>query len=423
MLEQLTAHVTSLMPKSRRRQAARKILRTILTLERLEDRMCPSGPGAGPNGGGGGNTDTLLWQPLDSKDYAATASNWHDERTNAPSAFAPTTSNPVVFDGFQTANNKPCVSNGLWGAASITVQNNYSNTLTIDAGGTIDDTGASIIKSACSLTIVSQDDTGIELNGATFTVASGATLTLTDPLNATEGGVYMTYSNYAGSYLSNAGTVTWIGTAVSEGDSITDALNAPVLNTGTFNAEGGTNGVAGRIGGTLQIGGSKSETNNYTVDMTSGSFNLKIAATVSPADGYYQSAGSLTSDNSLCTLNSGYKNELDGGNVVVDTQTGTVNILKFKATVVDVDNAEIDVNGFTTNGNSTQSDLLDCSSTDVNLLGSCYLNVGTTGSGTLGRCNRWTVMKYASVSGSWYQEGYPTGMVVSTGATDVLVSN
>jgi hypothetical protein len=149
-------------------------------------------------------------------------------------------------------------------------------------------------------------------------------------------------------------------------------------------------------------------------------------AIVQLLDEYKQTGGTLTSDSSTCTLESGLTGAADiniaGGKVVVDNIANSVGTLKFLAGTVEI-NGEIDVNGLATGGKSTQCDLLDCSNARVTLGTSSDLYVATTGIGTLGTGNQWIVMKYASITGNWATTSYPTGMMVSTGATQVLVSN
>jgi hypothetical protein len=228
--------------------------------------------------------------------------------------------------------------------------------------------------------------------------------------------------------LSNSGTVTWTGTAVAAGnDPIQDEIVAPVLNNGTFNVNGGTNGNTTVVAGLLSIQGSDLNTLNDSFDMESGSLNLTNGATLIAVNDYIQDGGQLTSDNSTCSLQAGTQKDgkinVYGGSVVVDNVLNSTGTLKFLAARVGID-AWIEVNGLTTGGQSNTCDLLDCASAAVTLGSNSLLDVGTTGTGALGTGNQWTLMQYGSITGSWGQLMYPTGMnTPSTGANFVLETN
>lgn len=273
-------------------------------------------------------------------------------------------------------------------------------------------------------------------NGASFSVASGATLNLNDlpPVKGSAGGVdFLVGDGKAGEYLNNAGTVTWTGTNILAGpnaNSINDFMEVPVLNTGTFNANGMGDGAV-TLGATLDISGTDAKTNNVSFYQTGGALNLNSNATVLVEDSYYQSGGQLTSDASPCILQSGSLNPLDiniaGGKVIVDTVANSVSTLTFVAATVEF-NGELDVDGLTQNGGgSTRCDQLICKGAAVTLGTSSFLDVSQTGSAPLGTGNRWTVMTYSSITGpvpqKWAVISYPMGMSVSTGPNDVLVSN
>lgn len=392
-------------------------------LEALEERWCPS-------------TDTLVWNPVGGSQDAFNAANWYDQTQNKQGVSAPTQSNPIILDGNQA--NKSIEFSGGMVVASITVQNGYNSTLTIDAEQLDTNGGNVVVNSGCTLALVSKDPQGgIGLvYGSTFTVASGGTLKLIDGV-ATGVQFIINVDNMAGEFLNNAGTVTWTGTAVASGNqAIKDVLNTGVLNTGTFNADGGTNGDTTKVGAVLAIEESDANnTNNVSFYQTSGSLNLQNAAEVDAYDGYYQSGGSLTSDSTggatqACTLVGGVGGDGDiniaGGNVMVDTVPNTVGTLRFIASTAEI-NAEVDVFGLTLqNGQSTLSDLLDCRGVGTVTLGaSSDLNVGKTGTFALGTGNQWTVMKYSSgaLKGSWGEINKPDGMTVSVGATQILVTN
>lgn len=174
-------------------------------------------------------------------------------------------------------------------------------------------------------------------------------------------------------------------------------------------------------------------TNGDSFHMTSGAVNLTNGGSLDLRWGYYQSGGSLTSDASTCQISVGslYNGDINiaGGKVVVDNVANSYGTLQFLAATVEI-NGEIDVWGLTQGGNSQKCGVLDCSQGNygkgaaVKLEANSYLNVGTTGTQALGTGNRWYVMKYASITGSWGKTPtVPPTMSASTGATDVLVSN
>jgi len=51
-----------------------------------------------------------------------------------------------------------------------------------------------------------------------------------------------------------------------------------------------------------------------------------------------------------------------------------------------------------------------------------YLNVGTTGTGSLGTSNNWTVMTYGSYKNNWGGINVPAGMTPSVMGTSVLIT-
>lgn len=402
-------------------------------LDVLEDRCCPSGgvPDAGGGGGGGGGaTDTLIWNPQNSSTNANDQNNWLDSTQGKQGIMLPGASNPVILSG--STSNSAIQLNGTLNCASFTVENNYNNTFTLNNGyfGTSD---TDTVEDGCTLTLVSFVPQGILLSNAnTFTVQSGATLKLSDPPQPAPVSSFLAAAKVnEGEILKNNGTVTWSGTSMASGkQAIIDGIGAPVLNLGTFNADGGTKGVNGAVGGQLVISGNDAKTNDVGFDMTSGSVNLTNGATLAVSSNYYQFWGSLTSDATVCTLDTGFRSPGDiniaGGKVVVDNVAGTVSTLKFIASTVEID-GEIDVSGLMTGGKSTQCDLLDCSGATVSLETNSALVVGTTGNGQLGTGNRWTVMQYASLdpnNDTWgVPPSVPPTMVASTAGTDVLVSN
>jgi hypothetical protein len=371
-----------------------------------------------------------VWKPQLGSTDASQLSNWYDQTQGKQGATLPSGTNPVLLDG--SVSNSQILSLFPLDVKSLTVQNGYNNTLTIGSGGTVTAYSSSQITSGCTLTIMSSDSHGIELsnNNTVFTVASGGTLKLTDPVGATSDGTYLDRAvGYTGEYLNNAGTVTWNGTAVPFAQqAIIDGIGAPVLNTGTFNLDGGTKGDPTAVGGQLLVSGSDAATNNVGFDMTSGAVNMTNTALLAVTNNYYQSGGSLTTDNSKCTLETGanFNGDINiaGGKVVVDNIPNSVGTLVFRADTVEI-NGEIDVNGQTQQGGkSTTCDLLDCSQVaTVTLQANSFLNVGATGTAPLGTGNQWTVMTYGSIVNSWGKVSVPGTMSASTGPTKVHVTN
>lgn len=341
---------------------------------------------------------------------------------------APGPTNSITLSG--SKSNSPIEITGLMNATSVTVMNNYNNTLTIDAGDSLSLSGGGNILNGNILTLVSASNDGIKLtSGANFTVAAGATLNLKDPANSQAGMTYLEGDNTAGEYLNNQGTVNWYGTAVAAGNfAILDHIEVPVANTGTFNANGGSGGDTTLVGGQLEAFGLDALTNNVSFYQTNGgTLNLTNNAQVSCQKGYYQSGGSITSDATPCALagSLGTTGDINiaGGQVTVDNVANSVSTLTFLASTVEID-GEIEVNGLTTGGKSTRCDQLICQGAAVTLGVESFLYVGTTGAGALGTGNRWYVMTYASISKPWDNWSVPQGMnPPSTGATDVLVSN
>ena len=387
-------------------------------LEPLEERWCPDT-----------TNDVLYWAPQGGSKDASLASNWWDQTKLMQGLTAPGPTNSITLSG--SKSNSPIEITALMSATSVTVMNNYNNTLTVDANDSLSLSGGVNILQGSILTFVSGSNgsgsLGIILtNGANFTVSSGATLNLKDSANPV-GSTYLSGDGQAGEYLNNQGTVNWYGTAVAAGKTaIVDDLSVPVAN-GTFNANGGSGGDTTMVGGQLLISGSDALTNNVGFYQTAGGLNLTNNAQVVCRKGYYQSGGAITSDATPCALSSGQNNDGDiniaGGQVTVDNVANSVSTLTFLASTVEI-GGSINVSGLTTGGNSNRSDQLICQGATVTLGAGSSLNVGTTGTGGLGTGNQWTVMTYASINGSWGSWTVPPGMnSPSTGATKVLVTN
>jgi hypothetical protein len=103
--------------------------RTLLGLEKLEDRLTPSG--------GGPNTDTLVWKPQGGSTDASVQNNWYDQTLARQGATLPSGSNPVLLDG--SVANSPIQSLFPLDVKSLTVQGGYSNTVTIGFCGSVSD--------------------------------------------------------------------------------------------------------------------------------------------------------------------------------------------------------------------------------------------------------------------------------------------
>jgi hypothetical protein len=388
-----------------------KLRRTVLEVEWLEKRELL-------------NADTLVWKPPTSSTDADLAANWYDQTQGKQGVTAPTVSNPIILDG--SVRNQPIKTTAPLSCASLTVQNGFNQKLTIQSGDTLTVSGNGTVDTGCTLTLLSDDTQGVNLNGnKSFTVNTGANLILQDLYADHPGATFLNSAKGPdgttnGEYLNNAGTVTWNGSP-----SLTDYIALPVANTGVFKANANTSGS----GSTLKIlGQDAGGTNNVSFYNNGGTFSLMNDPTVSVAYGYYQSSGSLTTDQTTCTLQAGGMNNGDiniaGGSVTVDNVANTVGTLKFLCGTVEI-NGQINVDGQTLkNGQSTLCDLLDCGSAKLTLETNSFLNVGTTGGFPLGTGNRWTVMKYGSLKNSWGKPpSVPPTMVASTTNTDVLVSN
>lgn len=404
-------------------------------LEALEERWCPATTDtlalthpASPDFGIDGNT--LIWNPVAGSQDASQVTNWYDytQGFQLTSGYKISATNPIVLDG--SKSNTPIEFTSAMTVFSFTVQNGYQNTMTIDA--TLTTMQNDVVKGSNTLTLVSKDSTGILLNNDNnFTVQAGGTLKLTDAPQATQGAAFLTAATEnSGEYLKNQGTVTWNGTAVASGKgALADTLAAPVLNTGTFTVDGGTNGNNSAVGAILDVIGYDSvNTYSASFDQSQGSLNIQNGAEIALWNNYYQTGGSLTSDSSAnCVVQAGDLGQggidIAGGQVTVDTVANSVATLTFNADTVDF-NGQLNVSGLTQGNNSTKSDQLYCKGAAVTLGTNSILNVGTTGTDPLGTGNRWTVMQYASIKNSWSSPPtVPPTMSASTGATDVLISN
>lgn len=368
------------------------------------------------------STDTMVWCPSVQDPTPFQVVNWYDQNTGKQATQLPGPTNPIALDGNVSNTKLEIPSN--WAVLSLTVRNNYNNTLQIDEILTTDANDS--VQKGSILTLVGSFS-GLQLTGgANFTVASGATLNLKDnPANGQSGTQFMYGDGTAGEYLNNQGTVNWNGTATTGPAVVMDQLQVPVLNSGTFNANGGTGGDTSMVGAVLNIQGYDEKTYVKSFYQTAGALNLTNNATVNCGSDYDQVAGSLTSDSSPCTLssNNGTGNiYIDGGKVIVDTVANSVSTLTFTASNVDI-NGEIDLNGLTTGGKSNRCDLLDCSGATVTLGANSFLNVTTTGGAALGTGNQWIVMKYASINGTWGTVSVPPTMSSSTGLNKVMVTN
>lgn len=404
-------------------------------LEALEVRWCPSTADtlaltqpASPDFGIQGNT--LYWKPVAGSQNANLVTNWYDQQLGRNLQAGDGNigqTNPIFLSG--NTSNSPIEFTLPMTVEYITVQNGWQNTMTIDAGATVTTYANNSINNSNTVTLVSKDTQGIVLNNNNIiTVQSGGTLILKDQSGATKGGTFITTAlNSTDSDLLNLGTVTWNGTGVGSGNPVTDILDASVYNTGTFNANGGQGGDPNTVAGVLHLTHYTTQTNDVGFYMTSGALKLTNGASLAIDYGYYQSGGSLTSDASTCQIMAGSTGDGDiniaGGNVQVDTVADSYATLKFKSSTVEI-NGEIDVSGLTQGGFSSKCDVLNCGNADVNLGTNSYLNVGTTGSQSLGTGNRWTVMMYGSITNKWGKPPtIPPTMSISTGATDVLISN
>lgn len=381
-------------------------------LEPLEERWCPDT-----------TNDVLYWNPQGGSKDASLASNWWDQTKLMQGLTAPGPTNSITLSG--SKSNSPIEITQNMSATSVTVMNNYNNTLTVDAGDSLNLSGGGNILQGNILTFDSASSVGIKLTGgANFTVSAGATLNLKDT-NTQNGSTYLSGDSTAGEYLNNQGTVKWYGTASA---AMVDTIYVPVANSGTFNADGGSGGDVNLTGGQLQIRGSDAMTDNVSYSQsTSGTLNLSNNAQMSCEKGYYQSGGSITSDATPCALAGSLSTTGDiniaGGQVIVDNVANSVSTLTFRANTVEID-GEIEVNGLTSGGESTRCDQLICQGAAVTLGVESFLHVGTTGAGGLGTGNRWYVMTYASISKPWDNWSVPQGMnPPTTGSENVLVSN
>jgi hypothetical protein len=386
-------------------------------LEGLEERWCPS----------------TIWNPAAGIQDGNNAANY----TNG----LPSANNPLILDGSNPAYNQPITFSAPLNIGSLTVQNGYANTLQINNNATLTTTaaGGSLVNSGCSLTILSADSSGFKLtNSGNFEINSGGALKLQDAPNAPLGGTFFAAGDEDGEAVVNFGTVTWTGTP---GDQThlgkLDEINVPVMNEGTFNANGGT-GSGTIYPGRLYISGQWPSSGASFVQAV-GSFNLTNLADVTVASGYYQVSGSLTSDATPATTVSGYFDRLKagvgangdinihGGTVVVDGNPNSVGTLQFAADTVEIA-GEIQVSGETLKGgNSKLCDVLDCGNATVTWEpqyggDAGTIDISTTGSAPLGTGNQWVVMKYGEAIDDPIII-YPTGMNLSVTNTQIAATN
>ena len=340
-------------------------------LEWLEDRLTP--------GGGGGNTDNLVWKPQNNSQDPSLSANWFDQNQGKSGVTIPSASNPVIFDG--SVSNSPIT----WGAMtvkSMTLQNGYNalmteNSNTTDAGAFNEGAteklnmyfnnnmvfnigGGGVItnmvlagyptgqfKLTGGTMEIAQSSSYQETTGVNIVVGQGATLTDQSwcPLKFTNSKLYLTVNGMMNVFYGTGGGMTIIDrNGFSQdvidvsGGTLAYLGNGGVSDTFDMNVRVEAGGVfevasagGAKSGGSLTLKGDPSYLSLYLTGPSS--VELSNAATLECDNGYLEDSGTLeTTDSTTCTLKiasdgSGTAN-ITGGQVIVDDGAGfgTLNI-------------------------------------------------------------------------------------------------
>ncbi len=351
-------------------------------LEWLEGRLTP--------GGGGGNTDILVWKPVNNSQDPSLSANWYDQNQGKSGVTIPSASNPVIFDG--SVSNSPIT----WGAMvvkSMTLQKGYNalmteSSTTTDAG-TFTEGATETLNMYFNNNMIFQIGGGgyitnmtlsgyptaqLQLTGGTMTIAESSgykestgvnilvstNATLTDesytPLKYTNSKLNLTVNGTMNVFFGtgggmtiidrngfsrdvidvSGGTLNYLG---SGGVADTFDMNVKVEGGGNFIVTSAGNGSSG---GSLTVKGDPAYSSVYLTGGGPSTIQLSKGATLNAYNGYLQDGGTLeTMDSSTCTVstNGSVAAQITGGYVWVDNGAGygTLNMncdLYFAGTLV-----------------------------------------------------------------------------------------
>ncbi len=305
---------------------ARPITRARLTLERLEDRNCPSVTYIGPNGGD--------WN---------TGANWSG-------GVAPGPFSDVVLDG-NYSRGDVIFTGGYYSQMcnSLTLKANYGGTLHLQQGGPAAigpggiDLESGDIEQETGQDIIDGGNMtwgGGDLNAnspflADLKVAAGGRVSITGAdakINGTNldlmNGALATFNLAAPgvlSFLKNArltidatSTFNWVDGDI-QGAGTSAIVNAgklyktpgvnpttssmPIKNTGTFQLQAGTLGIAGR------------DANGYSFDQSGGTTDLWNGSILFLGGDYHMSAGNFWTEGALASIRGLGNVTFDGGTI------------------------------------------------------------------------------------------------------------
>jgi hypothetical protein len=399
-------------------------------------------------------TDTLRWSPCpDSQDLASDPTNWYDVTQKfqlQKGAPGPGSSTPVQFDAYTSDtpySNAPIIWDKSFTVASASLTW-YTGQETLNPGVNVELLGTGGVALAMdgnsdlkldfadhgqlyqidnNATITNMDVTGysddvIDITGGTTTIAggnftenlgvsltveSGATLsdkgqctlnltasdqviTVNGEMDLFSGGrTLIASAANSGNYINVAG-----GILRYEGSGgVTDTIQVPVLNNGTFSVDSAT-GQAN--GATLIVQNAVPQTNNVSVYMANeGAYvQLAEAATLEADNGYTQANGELlTMDNTAVTLTAGVKGagtvNIAGGQVLIDNKPGTFGELDMDAQTVNF--AGQLVVAIDPNASGTNDKLFVSGTTNLQAGATLKVLVGINGPPPAG--NTWVIIK------------------------------
>jgi hypothetical protein len=383
-------------------------------LEALEERWCPA-------------TDT----------WRATVSNLWSNPGNWSLNRIPLLTDQALFDGGNVpigqANNKPVTVDQNVNPGSMTFTNQYTATMTINAGVLLDTANGFVLnpqnpQATATINFGTNSKLQADAGGsavynfqftgarATLYIKSGATLTSAGNLNSDTNSDFL----IAGSLtLANSAVDTFHGGAgitVSFGASMAiQAMNNQVLsdnNQGGIIENWGSFGYIGQVNsftgvdmaflnhstatldkGTIEFQQSSAATNGYAVKMDAGSLALNDAVNVQLFNGYYQTGGTLSSDAATMNLvGQQTKIEIDGGIVkmVVPGIANAFSALSINGGDLNFNGGEYDAK---INGAGGQQDQIKVAG-NINIAGNSTLQVTAINRVPVVAGQRWPIMTW-----------------------------
>lgn len=411
--------------------------RTILRLEGLEDRTCPS-------------IITNYWQPQGNSRLASVATNWS-------AGHVPNTDDQAIgFDPTRTNGNAPIEVDTSITTSLVVWANSYSQVMTIDSGVTLEaqngfnfGLGTANIDFKATTSKLQADGGNSQLNNFEFTDAHGTFYVKSGTLTVGNSAASDTFSDFliagiltvnntatakfqAGASLTiasggqmtlsntkiaslwspaanpglleNWGTFTYAGDA---NDPNPTEIDMPFLNHGDATFDGGHHST-----GKLKITNKSTATNGYSLMMDGGTITLKNGMDLGIDQGYVQTGGtfsvadSITARLSILTTNNA---EFDGGKVQLGTAT-TFGDLWVWGGDVTFNGAEYDakINGRT----ALQSDTIETNGYTFHIKGTSKLVV--TAVGQVARNLLWKIILDLSstnaVDGDFSDKSLPAGV-------------